>query len=280
MMGNVRGLNGVRHAVLLLLVLSGQPGAVALDAVIKDHSFTPKQLSRWKAGTKDPIWSTHIDRRYMRETVFPEIGRLAGKSGAVLEVGYMPFNAHDHVFARVDPRQYYFVDPNPRNDFVNSSGTLLHGKMVDLLPKQRHQFAVIIDYGVVGYKLSELVDKEPQSVQAHLRAYHQLLTTEGTLFLKVDTGQGKDLDGKLGSSRSTASRNIFYWKASVELLSRFMLELVSMEAQYSANTCPDMLVTALANATSGQLRAVAPARANSCESYLYSRWKVKHQWRE
>ena len=274
-----RRVNGVRHAVLLLLLaLSGQPAA-ALDAVTKDHSFTAMQLSRWKAGTKDPIWSTHIDRRYMQKTLFPEVGRLVSKSGDVLEVGYMPFNAHDRVLAGLDARQYYFVDPNPRSDFVNSSGTLLHGKMIDLLPKQRHQFAVIIDYGVVGYKLSELVDKEPQNVEAHLRAYHQLLATEGILFLKLDTGSGKDLAGEL-RLRSTASRNIFYWKTAIELISRFMLELVSMEAQYSDGTCPAKLVTALANATSGQLRAVPPARANYCESYLYSRWKVKHQWRE
>ena len=103
-------------------------------------------------GLDDSIWSPGgwPDRAYMRETMLPLAGRLAGTDGDVLDVGYMAFNADDAKLAHLLPERWFSVDPLPHAIDENRSGRLLIGTVAELAQQMARRFAVIIEYGVLG----------------------------------------------------------------------------------------------------------------------------------
>ena len=242
----------------------------AFDAVQNISRYTPRTLAlRFGVGSNDGIWDRHIDRRYMREVAFPLAGGLAGTSGRVLEVGFMPFNADDRKMAGMDARRWYFVDPEPR-PLKAASGTLLVGRMADLVgqPRLRNSFSMIIDYGVLGWKLAALIANDGASLEAHLSAYRQLLTAGGGVLIKVDT------------ENKASEPNIWAWPELHARLTRdHGMELERVDVLYT-EACPAELVRALTNVTSmtggnevrAQLSVHRGMKTGYCESYIFSQW--------
>jgi LmbE family N-acetylglucosaminyl deacetylase len=247
--------------------------ACAFDSVHNVSRHTAKTLSRqFRLGAKDSIWDRHIDRKFMRDAVFPLAGQLAGTSGRVLEVVYMPFNADSSKIAGMDADHWHFVDPEPRNFDTASSGTLLGSGITALVEQSRlhHTFRVIIDCGVLGWKLSELLANDASSLNAHVRAYRKLLTAGGGLLIEIDT------------KNNANEPNIWAWPKLHDLLTQeHGMELERVNVLHT-EACSAELMRALCNVTSRtggndvnvRVSAYPPTKAGQCESYIFSQWWV------
>ena len=138
-------------------------------------------------GLDDSIWSPGgwPDRAYMRETMLPLAGRLAGTDGDVLDVGYMAFNADDAKLAHLLPERWFSVDPLPHAIDENRSGRLLIGTVAELAQQTARRFAVIIEYGVLGCRGLQGGWSDAERA-THLAGLLQLLQPNGSLLLKAD----------------------------------------------------------------------------------------------
>jgi hypothetical protein len=137
-------------------------------------------------------WHWHLERKYAIANIFPIIKHFAGESGNVLEVGCEPYNQYDARMAQVDPKHWYFVDPQYRGLNETESGTEIvqvggFGKMNSTLYAKK--FRVIYD-NVAQFFSNRTKGSywaEVQTYEAfllHMNKYQDVIEIGGHLIMK------------------------------------------------------------------------------------------------
>ena len=138
-------------------------------------------------GLRWPSWHRLQDREHMRTVTFPLAGRLAGDAGLVLDLGVQAYSADDRTLAGVPADRWYFCDPDP-GPVPPGSGVVVRSTLANLTharPELAHQFAVVIDYGVLG-ALAKNGVWTLADMKLHVSAYAGVLRPGGTVLLKWD----------------------------------------------------------------------------------------------
>jgi hypothetical protein len=134
------------------------------------------------SAESNQFWKQNFDRVIMNDEILPEIGRVVGSDGKVLEIGFEPYNRDDSSRASLRADQLFFNEIRPINE---KTINLLPGVMSDLPenPKLRHSFDVVYDYGVLGHTPNWWRN---ETLNMHIEAYGKLLKNNGFAYIKVD----------------------------------------------------------------------------------------------
>lgn len=213
-------------------------------------------------GDGADIWRLYIDRYYMKDILYPHVGKFVGSNGKVLSIGYEPYNNIDRTLARIEPENWYI------NDILQQSipttyGQFILGNLPKVAETKKHFFRAIVDYGVLGFTPA----KWPEgAVEAHIKSYGELLEPNGRVFLKWDMNWPKD--------------NPEMWKKTLPLLQAHLIPY--MGYLQGDQRCPSsfkkMLISSF-HEVEWESQAIISFNwtgvKTACDGYIHSEWKVR-----
>jgi hypothetical protein len=128
------------------------------------------------------IWTTYIDRHYMKDILYPKLREFVGPEGKVLSIGFESYNSIDRTLANISIENW-FINDIREVSVPPTQGNFMLGDLPTVAKTKHHFFKAIIDYGVLGFTPSKW---SQEAIAAHIRSYSQLLEQDGRVFLKWD----------------------------------------------------------------------------------------------
>jgi hypothetical protein len=213
------------------------------------------------------FWADHFDRQIMAKEVLPEIGRLSGSKGKVLEIGFMTYNIDDAERAFVNKSQWYFNELQSKLEMKSNPNSLI-GPMHSLHqnPQNLHAFKVVYDYGVLGHTP---IWWRNNSLNLHMEAYDKLLENNGFLFLKVDL--------------EWPPTNFIWWPIIRNNLAK-LLEPISSDCK-GTTACKPKIRLKMAELdagfeyTEGSLSSNFSTIATGCDAFCFTKWRYREDYK-
>lgn len=209
------------------------------------------------------MWSTYIDRFYMKQVLYPKLGEFVGSNGSVLSIGYEKYNNIDRQLANISAENWYIVDILDLN-ISTDVGQYLHGNLPSIVDTKKYFFRAIVDYGVLGFIPSKW---NPSDITSHIESYQKLLEPDGKLFLKWDLAWPKN--------------NPEMW---IEIVPQLLKHLIPISSylQIDHRCSPDFKMNLISkqNHILWKHEAIVnfgwTGLKSSCDAYLHSEWIPKH----
>ena len=136
----------------------------------------PVTIDTREPDNNNDFWKNNVDRKYMK-SLYPTL-----KYDNILDVGFRGYNKDCKKMLPIGSK-YYQIDPTPPTAMDNDGYLVSTIEDVQTkYPSYRSKFDIILDFGVLGWKITG----EKINIETYIQNILFLLVSDGTYILKID----------------------------------------------------------------------------------------------